>query len=213
MNFEVKDLSSRKYKPPRKNYNLFRTITKQLDIKASDWPFITICLSALGYFSVNDTLFVLTLGCFSIFFLSVWHITRAIPIVEKCLGVKIRFWHIVTLILGFSAALSLIHLPANAIFLSGLEEFFKTLASEAQGAGSGETITEDVISLVFNLIRGAFLLLVAGASLFAYNQAQQGNDWRPIVAQVGIAFAIVIAVDVITYLFVGDGSGTGGGTP
>jgi hypothetical protein len=67
-----------------------------------------------------------------------------------------------------------------------------------------------VIDLIFNLIRGAFLLLVAAASLFAYNQAQQGNDWRPIVTQVGLAFAIVIAIDVVTFLFVGDGTGATG---
>lgn len=52
------------------------------------------------------------------------------------------------------------------------------------------------------------LLLVAAASLFAYNQAQQGNDWRPIVTQVGLAFSIVIAIDVITFIFVGNGTGT-----
>lgn len=209
-NLEVENQYSLNYKPPRKGNNLFKTITKQLDLQTSDWPFVVICFAALGYFSVNDTLFVVTLGCFSVFFLSLWHIISAIPLIEKYVGVRIRFWHIATLILGFSSALSLVHLPASAIFLSGLEEFFKTLASDAQGAGSGETISEDVITLIFNLIRGAFLLLVAGASLFAYNQAQQGNDWRPIVTQVGLAFAIVIAIDVITYLFVGDGGGSSG---
>jgi hypothetical protein len=68
----------------------------------------------------------------------------------------------------------------------------------------------NVVGLTFNLIRGAFLLLVASASLFAYNQAQQGNDWRPIVTQVGLAFAIVIAIDVITFIFIGNGTTTGG---
>ena len=53
-------------------------------------------------------------------------------------------------------------------------------------------------------------MLVASASLFAYNQAQQGNDWRPIVTQVGLAFAIVIAIDVITFIFIGNGTTTGG---
>ncbi len=85
----------------------------------------------------------------------------------------------------------------------------KKLAEGASSAG-GEAIDAEVIELIFNLIRGAFLLLVAAASLFAYNQAQQGNDWRPIVTQVALAFAIVIAIDVITFLFVGNGGGGGG---
>jgi hypothetical protein len=85
------------------------------------------------------------------------------------------------------------------------------LASQAQSGGSGETVSPEVIKLIFNLIRGVFLLLVAAAALFAYNQAQQGNDWRPIVTQVGLAFAIVIAIDVVTFLFVGNGTGAAGG--
>ncbi|MEQ9671088.1 MAG: hypothetical protein RLO19_22390 [Coleofasciculus sp. G2-EDA-02] len=50
--------------------------------------------------------------------------------------------------------------------------------------------------------------LVAAAALFAYNQAQQGNDWRPIVTQIALAFGIVIALDVVTFLFIGNGTGT-----
>jgi hypothetical protein len=90
--------------------------------------------------------------------------------------------------------------PAHAIFLSGMEEFITQLASES--AGGGEGISEEAIALVFNVIRAVFLLLVAAAALFAYNQAQQGNDWRPIATQVGLAFGIVLGLDVITAIFV-----------
>jgi hypothetical protein len=103
--------------------------------------------------------------------------------------------------------------PAHALFLSGLEEFFIQIIEDSQGAGSAETISEDTVSLVFNLIRGVFLLLVGAAALFAYNQAQQQNDWRPIVVQVGLAFAVVIAIDVVTFIFVGDGTGVGAFLP
>lgn len=85
------------------------------------------------------------------------------------------------------------------------------LATEAGAAGGGTAIDESTIVLIFNAIRGVFLLLVAAAALFAYNQAQQGNDWRPIVTQIALAFGIVIAIDVVTFLFVGDGSGTTAG--
>lgn len=182
---------------------------KQHKIRPGDFLFIGICLASLVYFTIHDPLLIATLGCSSILFLSLWHITRAIPLVERYIGCKIRFWHITTAIITSTALCSVLDSPANAIFLSGLEEFMKKLAEGASSAG-GQAIDAQVIELIFNLIRGAFLLLVASASLFAYNQAQQGNDWRPIVTQVALAFAIVIAIDVITFLFVGNGGGGGG---
>lgn len=192
-----------------RNRNSLLRWLKQQKIKLGDIPFIGICLASLIYFSLHDPLLITTLGCSSIVFLSLWHTAKAIPIVERYIGCKIRFWHITTAIITSTALCSVLDSPANAIFLSGLEEFMTELAEGASSAG-GEAIDAEVIELIFNLIRGAFLLLVASASLFAYNQAQQGNDWRPIVTQVALAFAIVIAIDVITFLFVGNGGGGGG---
>ncbi len=190
---------------PQEN-SRFADLVKQFKIRQSDLPFIAICLGASTYFTFHDPLFMVILGCCSILFLSLIHIARAIPIVQRYIGMKIRFWHVATLVLTSLLFFSVIDLPAHAVFLSSLESFFNTLAQGAQASGSGETISADVIKLIFNLIRGAFLLLVAAASLFAYNQAQQGNDWRPIVTQVGLAFAIVIAIDIVTFLFVGNGT-------
>jgi len=179
---------------------------KEHKINPGDLLFIGICLTSFAYFTAREPILIATLGCSSIVFLSLWHTAKAIPIVERYIGCKIRFWHVATAIITSTALCSVLDSPANAIFLSGLEEFMNELAEGASSAG-GEAIDSEVIELIFNLIRGAFLLLVAAASLFAYNQAQQGNDWRPIVTQVALAFAIVIAIDVITFLFVGNGGG------
>jgi len=172
---------------------------------------ILICLAVLGYLAINQPVALAVFGCASLIFLGAWHIIRAIPIVERWVKGKVHFWHIVTAIITVTSFCSIFAQPAHAIFLSGLEQFFTELASQAQSGGSGETVSPEVIKLIFNLIRGVFLLLVAAAALFAYNQAQQGNDWRPIVTQVGLAFAIVIAIDVVTFLFVGNGTGAAGG--
>jgi len=169
-----------------------------------------MCLAIIAYFTIKQPVAVAIFGCTSLVFLSAWHITRTVPVIEQWVNAKVRFWHIVTAIITVTALCGVLVQPAHAIFLSGLEAFFVELASQAQSGGSGTTISEEVIGLIFNLIRGVFLLLVAAAALFAYNQAQQGNDWRPIVTQVGLAFAIVIAIDVVTFLFVGDGTGTTG---
>jgi hypothetical protein len=179
---------------------------KEHKINPGDLLFTGICLTSFAYFTAREPILIATLGCSSIVFLSLWHTAKAIPIVERYIGCKIRFWHVATAIITSTALCSVIDSPANAIFLSGLEEFMNELAEGASSAG-GEAIDSEVIELIFNLIRGVFLLLVAAASLFAYNQAQQGNDWRPIVTQVALAFAIVIAIDVITFLFIGNGGG------
>ncbi|OYE03822.1 hypothetical protein [Nostoc sp. 'Peltigera membranacea cyanobiont' 232] len=197
---QLKLLSSRK----------FSTNLRNLKINRTDLLFILLCLAIGIYLLATKPLFVTILGCATIVFLSIGYVIRTVPILEKYLGRKIRFWHIVAAIITVTALLDTFTTPAQAIFLSGLESFFNNLAQQSSQAGGGSTSTLDanVVGLTFNLIRGAFLLLVAAASLFAYNQAQQGNDWRPIVTQVGLAFSIVIAIDVITFIFVGNGTGT-----
>ena len=197
---QLKLLSSRK----------FSTNLRNLKINRNDLLFILLCLAIGIYLLATKPIFVTILGCATIVFLSIGYVIRTVPILEKYLGRKIRFWHIVAAIITVTALLDTFTTPAQAIFLSGLESFFNNLAQQSSQAGGGSTSTLDanVVGLTFNLIRGAFLLLVAAASLFAYNQAQQGNDWRPIVTQVGLAFSIVIAIDVITFIFVGNGAGT-----
>ncbi len=206
MNNTKSHMSQLKLLPSRK----FSTNLRNLKINRTDLLFIFLCLAIGIYLLATKPIFVTILGCATIVFLSIGYVIRTVPILEKYLGRKIRFWHIVAAIITVTALLDTFTTPAQAIFLSGLESFFNNLAQQSSQAGGGSTGTLDanVVGLTFNLIRGAFLLLVAAASLFAYNQAQQGNDWRPIVTQVGLAFSIVIAIDVITFIFVGNGTGT-----
>jgi hypothetical protein len=181
---------------------------KHLNIKGSPTIFILLCTAFGIYLLITDPLFITILGGSSLVFLSLRQLVHTVPILEKYLRRKIRFWHVATVIIALIALLNTFATPAQALFLSGLENFFVRLAQQSSQAGgsSSQTLDANVIGLIFNLIRGAFLLLVAAASLFAYNQAQQGNDWRPIVTQVGLAFAIVIAIDVITFIFIGNGT-------
>jgi uncharacterized membrane protein YidH (DUF202 family) len=113
--------------------------------------------------------------------------------------------------MALTATLTTFEMPAQAIFLSGLEQFLTNIAQQSSTGGTS-AIDPQAITLVFNAIRGVFLLLVGIAALFAYNQAQQGNDWRPIATQAGLAIGIILTIDVITFLFVGNGTGTTGGT-
>ncbi|OUC15170.1 MAG: hypothetical protein B0A82_08480 [Alkalinema sp. CACIAM 70d] len=185
---------------------------KRFNVTKADLLLVGLCVVVAIYLLLKDTLLITVLSVFSIVFIGLWHLIHAVPILEKYLGAKIRFWQIAVLIITTTALLNTLVAPAHAIFLSGLEQFFVNLAQQtSQAGGATNTLDSNVVGLIFNLIRGVFLLLVAAAALFAYNQAQQGNDWRPIVTQVGLAFAIVIAIDVVTFIFVGNGTGTAGG--
>lgn len=169
------------------------------------WEGLSWSLIALGllHLTLRQPLFLAAVFGSALLYLAADQGLQRLPWLQASLGRHLRPRHGL-LAIATTTVLLITAQPAHALFLSGLEEFFITLASEAQSAGSASTLDEGVIGLVFNLIRGVFLLLVAAAALFAYNQAQQGNDWRPIVTQVGLAFGIVIAVDVVTFIFIGD---------
>jgi len=175
--------------------------------KARVSTFDSLSLAGIGvglvYMAARQPVFFSVLGLSSLLYLTAWQMLQMTPVLERWMGRRIKIQHVVVAISTTTILASVIQ-PAHALFLSGLEAFFVDLAAQAQSGGAGETLDDSVIGLVFNLIRGVFLLLVAAAALFAYNQAQQGNDWRPIVTQVGLAFAIVIAIDVVTFIFIGN---------
>ncbi|HAZ48807.1 MAG TPA: hypothetical protein DDW76_14955 [Cyanobacteria bacterium UBA11369] len=189
------------------NRRQFSQFMRKLKLNRADLGFIAVCLVATIYLTLVQPLFVSVFSCATLLFFALWQIARTVPILEKLFGCKIRFWHLATAVITVTALLNNFQTPAQAVFLSGLEQFMTNLATEAGAAGGGTAVDASTIALIFNAIRGVFLLLVAAAALFAYNQAQQGNDWRPIVTQIALAFGIVIAIDVVTFLFVGNGTG------
>jgi hypothetical protein len=165
----------------------------------------------LIYLAVKEPLLISIILSLSLLFYCLNRVISLIPYLNYFVKVKIQFWHIAALIMALTATLTTFEMPAQAIFLSGLEKFLTNIAQQSS-AGGTSAIDPQAITLVFNAIRGVFLLLVGIAALFAYNQAQQGNDWRPIATQAGLAIGIILTIDVITFLFVGNGTGTTGGT-
>jgi hypothetical protein len=180
-------------------------IIKQFNLNKNNLPFALLTAGSLVYFSITDPAFVCAVGMLTIFFMGAWQISRAVPLLNYWFGTKISFWHVSVLILGGVMLLSsAAFAPAHALFLSKLENAITDLVGNT-GVDTG------VITSLFNLIRIIFLLLVVAAGLYAYNQAQQGNDWRPIVVQISLAIAVVVAIDLLSLLFVGGGT-TGAGT-
>lgn len=179
-------------------------MTKQNDDSLSrvDLALISFCAATGLYITVTTPVFIAILGCTSLVFWSLATTLKMVPGLEKYYRRRIRFWHLATVIITLTAVLGVLPQPASAIFLQNLQTFLEALAEDA-GVQEGS----EAIAAAFNAIRAVFLLLVGAAALFAYNQAQQGNDWRPIITQIGIAFGIVLTIDVITWLFIGNNQG------
>jgi hypothetical protein len=171
-------------------------IIKQFNLNKNNFPYALLTAGSLIYFGITDPVFVCIVGAITILFIGAWQISRVVPLLNRWIGTKISFWHVSVLILGGVMLLSSADLsPAHAVFLDKLEGAVNDLVGNTG-------IDTAVISNLFNMIRIIFLLLVVAAGLYAYNQAQQGNDWRPIVVQIALAISVVIAIDLLSALFV-----------
>ncbi|MDJ0678098.1 MAG: hypothetical protein QNJ36_22390 [Calothrix sp. MO_167.B42] len=184
---------------------LTKIIWNQADINAV----LSLAIGSI-YTTFREPLLIGIILSFSLFFYCLHRLISFIPYLNSFVKNKVQFWHVVGLIIAITATLTVFEMPAQAIFLSGLEQYLTNIAQQSSTGGTS-AIDPQAIALVFNAIRGVFLLLVGVAALFAYNQAQQGNDWRPIATQAGLAIGILLTIDVITFLFIGNGTGTTSG--
>ncbi|BAY34635.1 hypothetical protein NIES2107_65400 [Nostoc carneum NIES-2107] len=189
----------------------FLPLTTRLNWTISDTRASIFLGLAFIYLAVKEPLLVVVILSLALFFYCLNRVIALIPYLNHFVQRKIHFWHIVGVIMALTMTLTIFEMPAQAIFLSGLEKFLTNIAQQSSSGGTS-SIDPQAITLVFNAIRGVFLLLVGVAALFAYNQAQQGNDWRPIATQAGLAIGIILTIDVITFLFIGNGTtgNTGG---
>lgn len=162
-----------------------------------------IVLLGLGWYAFNAPTMVL--GFF--IFLTVTYLIRMLLPCDISYRQMMIFVVTTTILSGRSEV-------SHALFLSDLEDFIISVFGETSNQMGGEAaVDEGIINLLFNVLRGIFLLAVGAATLFAISQAMRGGDWLPIIQQVVMAFAAVMAVDIITLVIVGGTSDdvTGGG--
>ncbi|MEM7581654.1 MAG: hypothetical protein AAF316_17825 [Cyanobacteria bacterium P01_A01_bin.80] len=84
----------------------------------------------LIYLTVREPLLISIILSLSLFFYCLNRVIKLIPWLHKIVNAKISFWHIAGLIIALTATLTVFELPAQAIFLSGLEEFLAGIAEE-----------------------------------------------------------------------------------
>jgi hypothetical protein len=108
-----------------------------------------------------------------------------------------RWWNrrlMLSLGLGMLFLFTVFAYPAHAQFFGGAEDWMQTNF----GANAG-----DAIPLVFNVLRGLFLLYVAISLVKVINAARQDEDWATIARTPLIIIIAVTAGDILTTLITG----------
>jgi hypothetical protein len=104
------------------------------------------------------------------------------------------------LVLGMVGAVFLLNYyaaPSHALFFQAAETFLTTNIT-ATGGGGGNI--GPVIKLVFNVLRGLFLLYIGLALITTVNSLRQDEDWQS-VARTPLLVALAVGVsDVVTTL-------------
>jgi hypothetical protein len=179
-------------------------IKRTYQLTNADLGVVCVLVAGTFYMSFTQPLLASLLLATFLFYYCANRILDLVPKISKELGLRLRLWHLCALGFALIGLLTSFPTPAGAVFLSRLETFI-------QGVSDDNEVSDEAITVIFNAIRAIFLILAGVAALYAYNQSQQGNDWRPIAGQVGMAFGIVVSIDVITGLFVDGGEGEGEG--
>ncbi|AFZ37995.1 hypothetical protein Sta7437_4533 (plasmid) [Stanieria cyanosphaera PCC 7437] len=192
--------------PPASKQNKIATqkpvnsLMKYLKIRPSDLPYAVGVTAGVVYLAINDAFFVFVLASFALVFGAMYYCAKVIPFLEKTIGHRISIWHVGVLVLGLTMVVGMLE-PANALFLQDLEN---RVTDVIGGTSSG--LPPESVALIFNFLRVAFVLFVVAAGIFAFIQAQQGNDPRPIIGTIVIAFGTIMGIDVLTVLIAGAGA-------
>jgi len=149
------------------------------------------------YLAVKDTPTFTVVSLLGLVFIACYQISQVLPAIENYFKKRFSFWQIAAVGMAITIVLCNFH-PAHALFLQDLETKVTTVI-----AGTSSGIPASSVALMFNLLRVVFVFMVVASAIYAYVQAQQGNDARPIIMNVLIGFATVMAIDVVTVFIAG----------
>jgi hypothetical protein len=176
-------------------------IVKCLHLRLSDIPFFpiaacTVFLSAISLKSPS-LLFCLLVGSFVI-------------IMIQQIGQQVNLSRRSRILLQISAAvviflclwLDYFIAPANAQFFKRAEEFFKNTLTQ----GSTSNSSNNVIALIFNVLRAIYLLYIAVSLVGVINALRKDEDWQS-VARIPLLVVVAVTIaDVLTGFVIGDSS-------
>jgi hypothetical protein len=117
-------------------------------------------------------------------------------------------WLIALQILASVIILSLFGLvyfvdPAQAQFFKRAEDFFRNTLTQGSITTSN---TQPAISLIFNVLRGIYLLYIAISLVGVINAVRKDEDWQSIARVPLLVVVAVTVADVLTGFVIGDTS-------
>ncbi|MBH8562207.1 hypothetical protein I8748_08465 [Nostoc sp. CENA67] len=165
-------------------------------------PFLLACAVFLSVISLKSPILLFCLLLGSLIAIVIHKIGQQVDLPKK--------WVVPLQILAVVTILSLFWLdyfaaPAQAQFFKKAEDFFKN--NLTQGATTNSTGTNTAVSLIFNVLRGIYLLYIAISLIGVINAVRKDEDWQS-VARVPLLVVLAVTVaDVLTGFVIGDSSG------
>ncbi|MBD2494819.1 hypothetical protein [Nostoc sp. FACHB-280] len=162
-------------------------------------PFLLACTVFLSVISLHSPVLLFCLLIGSLIVISIQQIGQLVNLPSR--------WRIALQILAPIVILSLFWLdylaaPAQAQFFGKAERFFKT--NLTQGANTNSAGTETAVSLIFNVLRGIYLLYIAVSLIGVINAVRKDEDWQSIARTPLLVVLAVTIADVMTGFVIGN---------
>jgi len=162
-------------------------------------PFLLACAVFLSVISLKSPILLFCLLVGSLIVISIQQIEQLVNLPKR--------WRIALQILAPVVVLSLFWLdylasPAQAQFFGKAENFFKN--NLVQGSNTNTSGTETAVSLIFNVLRGIYLLYIAVSLIGVINAVRKDEDWQSIARTPLLVVLAVTIADVMTGFVIGN---------
>lgn len=161
-------------------------------------PFLIACAVFLSVISLKSPILLFCMLLGSLIAIVIHKIGQQVDLPKK--------WVVPLQILAVVTILSLFWLdyfaaPAQAQFFKKAEDFFKN--NLTQGATTNSAGTNTAVSLIFNVLRGIYLLYIAISLIGVINAVRKDEDWQS-VARVPLLVVLAVTIaDVLTGFVIG----------
>lgn len=205
------DNSSIRYR--RRSATIESKLSKALGMSINKGDLLLLSFLIVGFVFIGlrhpSTLTVYLIVCL------VAHCTKMMidyfPPLARMIGVHIKARHVAALTLMCTMVFSSIGMPAHALLFDSIEAKVNEILT-----GANSTVDAATVTLIFTVLRVIVILGILVGGIFLVTQAMQGGDWKPIGNMMAIGVGFVLAIEVLSQLILGGGTGggeiNGGGT-
>jgi hypothetical protein len=163
-------------------------------------PFLLACAVFLSVISLKSPVLLFCLLFGSLIAIVIQQIGQQVNLPQR--------WRVALQILTPIIILSLFWLdylatPAQAQFFKRAEDFFKT--NLAPAGASNAAGAQTAVSLIFNVLRGIYLLYIAVSLIGVINAVRKDEDWQSIARTPLLVVLAVTIADVLTGFVIGSG--------